>query len=115
MLEIDHPVNLTALKALQSVLGDAFPELIHDFNIHSCDCLLKLEHAAGQSDRASIKSLAHSLKGSALSLHAKSLADLCGDLEAEAHCATMQRLNQLILQIHEEVRAVLEVIEEWAY
>lgn len=115
MSEIFDPVNVSALKALKSVLGDDFSELIHDFNIHSSDCLLKLERAIHQTDRAAIQSLAHSLKGSALSLHAKPLAASCGELESLAKIATADELSQRVQQIHDDVKDVITAIEACAY
>ena len=113
MIETHASVNLSALTALKSVLGEDFPELIHDFNIHSSDCLIKMEHAIAHDDRATIKQLAHSLKGAALSMHAKALSDCCAELESSATFVDKPQLREMIQRVHDEVKEVITVIEEW--
>lgn len=115
MLDTADPVNFSALDALKSVLGVDFPELIRDFNHLANDCLLKLEIAVAQSDSRAIQSLAHTLRGAALSLHAKPLADRCSELENVAYSSDTSMLNVHIQHISLEVKEVISAIEEWAY
>lgn len=115
MIEAADPVNFSALDALRSVLGQDFPDLIREFNHHSTDSLIKLEIAVAQVDRLAIQTLSHSLKGAALSLHARPLAERCGALELMARSADDLMLDKTVKQIHSNVKEVLTAIEDWAY
>ena len=115
VIETADPINFSALDALKSVLGQDFPDLIREFNHHSTDSLIKLEIAVAQLDRTAIQTLSHSLKGAALSLHAKPLADSCGVLELMAGSADDLSLDKRVRQIHTDVKDVLVALEDWAY
>mgnify|MGYP001563368220 CR=1 FL=1 len=115
MIETAEPINLSALDTLKLVLGADFPELLHDFNKHCTDDLIKLELAIVKLDRVAIRQTAHTLKGSALSLHAKPLADYCAVLESAAMLASFDELEQNILQVRETVKEVIAALDSWAF
>ena len=115
MIEAAEPINLPALDTLKLVLGVDFPELLHDFNQHCTNDLIKLEVAIVKLDRSAIRDLAHTLKGSALSLHAMPLADHCAVLESGAMHATPEELEQNTLQVREAVKEVIAALDNWAY
>ena len=115
MIEATDPVNYSALDALKSVLGGDFPELIRDFRAQSSSTLVKIELALAQLDREAIAALAHVLKGSALSLHAKPLAAICRELEVLSVSADRNTLDAAVQNVHTAVREVISAIEEWAY
>jgi HPt (histidine-containing phosphotransfer) domain-containing protein len=115
VIETVEPINISALDTLKLVLGSDFPELLRDFNHHCTNDLIKLEVAIAKVDRAAIRNIAHSLKGSALSLHAKPLADYCAVVEAAAVSSSPADLEQGILQVREAVKEVIAALEHWAY
>lgn len=115
MIETAEPINLSALETLKLVLGADFPGLLHDFNKHCTNDLIKLELAIVKLDRAAIRHTAHTLKGSALSLHAKPLADYCAVLESAAMFASPDELEQNILQVRETVKEVISALDNWAF
>ncbi|MDG1293212.1 MAG: Hpt domain-containing protein [Pseudomonadales bacterium] len=115
MIETDEPINISALDTLKLVLGADFPELLRDFNHHCTNDLIKLEVAIAKMDRAVIRDVAHSLKGSSLSLHAKPLADYCAVLEAAAVSSSLDDLEQSISQVRKGVKEVISALERWAY
>ena len=115
MIEAAYPVNYSALDALKSVLGGDFPELIRNFRAQTSSSLVKIELALVSLDREAIIALAHLLKGSALSLHAKPLAGICRELEVLAMSADRNTLESAVQDVHDAVREVIVAIEEWAY
>ena len=115
MIEAVEPINISALDTLKLVLGADFPELLRDFNNHCTNDLIKLEVAIAKVDRAAMRDIAHSLKGSALSLHAKPLADYCAVLEAAAVSSSKADLEQSISLVREAVKEVISALSDWAY
>ena len=115
MIETVEPINFSALDTLKLVLGADFPELLRDFNQHCTNDLIKLEVAIANMERAVMRDIAHSLKGSALSLHAKPLADYCAVLEAAAVSSSPDDLEQCIAQVREAVKEVIAALAHWAY
>jgi len=115
VIEAVEPINISALDTLKLVLGADFPELLRDFNNHCTNDLIKLEVAIAKVDRAAMRDIAHSLKGSALSLHAKPLADYCAVLEAAAVSSSKADLEQSISLVREAVKEVISALSDWAY
>jgi|TARA_B110000879_G_C11028488_1_gene453874 HPt (histidine-containing phosphotransfer) domain-containing protein len=115
VIEAVEPINISALDTLKLVLGSDFPELLRDFNHHCTNDLIKLEVAIAKVDRAAMRDIAHSLKGSALSLHAKPLADYCAVLEAAAVSSSKADLEQSISAVREAVKEVISALSDWAY
>ena len=115
VIEAVEPINISALDTLKLVLGSDFPELLRDFNHHCTNDLIKLEVAIAKVDRAAMRDIAHSLKGSALSLHAKPLADYCAVLEAAAVSSSIADLELSISQVREAVKEVISALSDWAY
>lgn len=115
MIEATAPINFSALDTLKLVLGTEFPALLHDFNQHCSNDLIKLEMAIVKLDRAAIRDIAHTLKGSALSLHAKSLADYCSALEADAMSASTTELDQHATYVRDSVKETISALDSWAF
>jgi len=115
VIEAVEPINISALDTLKLFLGADFPELLRDFNNHCTNDLIKLEVAIAKVDRAAMRDIAHSLKGSALSLHAKPLADYCAVLEAAAVSSSKVDLEQSISLVREAVKEVISALSDWDY
>ncbi|MDA8694364.1 MAG: Hpt domain-containing protein [Pseudomonadales bacterium] len=115
MIEATAPINFSALDTLKLVLGTEFPALLHDFNQHCRNDLIKLEMAIVKLDRAAIRDIAHTLKGSALSLHAKPLADFCSVLEADSMTASTTDLDQHATCIGDSVKETISALDSWAF
>lgn len=113
MLEAEQTVNYTALSALEAVLGLEFPALVRDFRKQTTDSLLKLEEALSLRDCAQIKSIAHTLKGSALSLHCKPMADSCAILERTTQVTDFITLDDAVEELREVAHETLQAIERW--
>ncbi len=114
MIEAGAPVNYDALDALRSVLGFDFPDLIRKFRIQMADGLVCLELALARKDNAKIKAIAHMLKGSALSLHCKPLADCCARVERSADLHDTPALEVLLEELRDLVLDTVSAIEWWA-
>jgi len=114
MIEAKEPVNYDALDALKSVLGLEFADLVRDFRSQAADAMVRLELALARSDRDKIKTTAHTLKGSALSLHCKPMAECCARLERGAHSETIAVLDVMLEELRDTVGETLFAIESWA-
>ena len=113
MIEAGDPVNYDALDALKSVLGLDFASLIRDFRTQMSDGLIRLELALARHDNAKVKAIAHTLKGSALSLHCKPLAACCAQLERAAD-SDKALLDVQLEELRDAVRDAVAAIEVWA-
>ncbi|MBT8138989.1 MAG: Hpt domain-containing protein [Gammaproteobacteria bacterium] len=113
MIEAEDAVNYDALGALRSVLGLEFADLIRDFNEQMATGLARMEFALAQQDSARIRSIAHTLKGSALSLHCKPLADCCARVERGADQLAVGNEGSLLEDLRDSVRATVRAIDDW--
>ena len=113
MIEAGDAVNYDALDALKSVLGLDFADLIRDFRTQMADGLVRLEMALARDDQTKVKNIAHTLKGSALSLHCKPLAECCARIEHGAQ-GDKAALDVLLEELRDAVRDAVAAIEVWA-
>lgn len=114
MVETVEPINYDALDALKSVLGLEFSDLIRDFRIQSADNLVRMELALSNRDCSRIQSVAHTIRGSALSLHCKPLAESCAKIERIARSADIAVFEELVDELRHSLRDTLLAIEVWA-
>ncbi|MGB5325670.1 MAG: Hpt domain-containing protein [Pseudomonadales bacterium] len=107
-------VNYEALDALKSVLGLEFAGLVRDFNEQMASGLVRLELAIARRDARRISAVAHTLKGSALSLHCKALAECCGRVERGAALLVQSGKDDLLEELRDSVRSAVSAIDDWA-
>ena len=113
MIEAAEPVNYDALDALKSVLGLDFPDLVREFRQQATDTIVKLELALEHNDLVRVKNLLHILKGSALSLHCKPLAESCSNLEHGIQGMEREQIEAELAALKEILRDTLLAIEVW--
>lgn len=117
MVEADEAqltVNYEALDALRSVLGLEFATLLRDFNEQMATGMVRLEMALAKRDADRLGSVAHMLKGSALSLHCRALAECCARVERRAADLVNSGDAELLDELRSTIRQTIEAIDNWA-
>jgi HPt (histidine-containing phosphotransfer) domain-containing protein len=77
----DHPLDMHVVGELREIMGEDFCVLVDTFVSDSTVRLADLATALEDGDPEAFRRAAHSLKGSAGNLGAKSLMELCLQLE----------------------------------
>jgi CheY-like chemotaxis protein/HPt (histidine-containing phosphotransfer) domain-containing protein len=104
------PEALERIRALGRAAGrDLLRQLVETFS--SRPHLEELREAMAAGDRKSLELRAHSLKGSAGTLGAQRLADLCAELEHGARSASPEPFVPQIDALEEEYRRVLAELQ----
>jgi len=103
------PDAVKALKDLKSELRtDPVGEMVSLFVRQAPACLEEIELSLTRYEARSVEKAAHSLKGSASTMGAHRLADLCATLEEEAHKGSLQVAAHLLNQARVEYLKVKE-------
>ena len=79
-MTVEH-INVVALEELKGIMGDDFGLLIETFTRDSEQRLVSLSAAIDSQDAESLRSTAHSFKGSSSNVGAPALAEFCFHLE----------------------------------
>ncbi|MGE0809775.1 MAG: EAL domain-containing protein [Immundisolibacter sp.] len=108
-------VNTALLGELQSALGDALPTVIRTFVADSAVYFQNLRGAVLAGDAGRIRSLAHTLKGSARNVGAEQIAELADRIEHLAggstpDLASLTRLSDDFDSCHDAAR---EALAQW--
>ena len=108
-------VNTALLGELQSALGEALPTVIRTFIADSAVYFKELREAVLAGDSGRIRSLAHTLKGSARNVGAEQMADLADRIERLAggsspDLASLARLGDEFDRCHDAAR---EALAQW--
>ncbi|HEY9805024.1 MAG TPA: response regulator, partial [Candidatus Obscuribacterales bacterium] len=102
----EEALNRQALQALQELVGEDaigfLGEVIDTYLEDSPKALQSMWLAVLQEDWAALYQAAHTLKMSSVTLGAKTLADLCEELEAIAQPSQLEAARELIQQIEAE-------------
>jgi diguanylate cyclase (GGDEF)-like protein len=109
-------LNTMLLAEMQSALGNALPTVIRTFVADSASYIQELRAAMLASDAGRIRSLAHTLKGSACNLGADQIAELADRIERLAggphpDLASLTRLVDEFDRCHD---ATCEALAQWA-
>ncbi|WPP01319.1 Hpt domain-containing protein [Pseudomonas sp. HR96] len=97
------------LGALQEVMEQEYPLLLDTFLSDSSARLKQLQRAA---DAEALSQAAHSLKGSSSNMGAVQLAELCRQLEQQAHQLSPAETAQLLQAITDEMVVVQRLYTE---
>lgn len=104
------PVDLAHLQYLSDNDPDFIHELIQAF-VHSASQVRKEMHdAVDQNDPAALARAAHKLKGASANLHAKTLAELCSDLETQAARWTRIEIDRQLAAIEKAVQQTVDFL-----
>src|SRR5689334_2264582 len=85
-------------------------EVLNVFRTDTAERLAKLRNALERGDLAQVKGQAHSMKGSASQVGARSVAMLCQQIEAEALTADPATLRDVVDRVEAEFAAVIRVM-----
>lgn len=101
----DHPhtdkiIDVAFIDQLEQAAGPQLAGVMHGFLHFIEDCLPRIEQAAAHQESVQLTEHAHSLKGSAANLGARSLSDCAALLEAAARTKDWLTVNALIEQLH---------------
>jgi signal transduction histidine kinase/DNA-binding NarL/FixJ family response regulator len=98
------------LEEMRSMMGEGFASLTRRFESNAVGQVRELHAAVELMDTARVGQLAHKLRGAAVSLGARALADVCADLEAQARLGELSRASALLQQIALELAAAHRVL-----
>ncbi|MCP4198945.1 MAG: response regulator, partial [Proteobacteria bacterium] len=105
-------IDTGALEELREMLGgdDYLKDFINSFFQEAPRMLSDMQQAGQEGDAKSLRLAAHSLKSNSAEFGAKTLSDLCRDLEGQAKDGLLEGLNQKVEQArieYERVRTAL--------
>lgn len=115
---MQSPINNDIVAELQELMGEDYPFLIETFTVDSLTRLEKLKAFVENNDLESIKSSAHSLKGSSANIGAIGMEALCQELVTmTAKQAPLQDSNRndfqsVYVKLNDEYHSVLEALGE---
>jgi HPt (histidine-containing phosphotransfer) domain-containing protein len=102
----EHPLRLLEARGRR----EAVIEIIDLFLESTPLRLERLREVAREGDLAALLSLAHSLRGAALQLGAREVAQLCAEAQAAAREGQASRLDPLFERLQEEFREVAHLL-----
>ncbi len=106
----ETPIDMQVLQHLQETIGkgerEKMAELISIFLNHTTGFFADLEQAIAQSNRETLRHIAHTLKSSSASLGATRLSRLCRALELSSTAGDMPRATEHAVAIASELRQV---------
>jgi CheY-like chemotaxis protein len=110
--EAEGPVDLQVIAVLRGIETDEeprfFAELVDTFLTDLEERLQALSAAATAGDAERVRSVGHTLKGSAGNLGATRLSALAGQMEAAGRAGAMAEIASLLSQLESEARRVRE-------
>ena len=107
-------VKTETIVELKEILADDFNVLVTSYLEDAQARIKKLQLAIEDADAAVIKAEAHSLKGSSLNLGARSLPELCSQLESCGDTDSLEDTPALFSQIENEFLRVETVLSQHA-
>ena len=105
-------IDQAAIEQLQQMMGDDFSLLIETFINDSSQRLTMIEAAIANNDPETLRTSAHSFKGSALNLSALTLTDCCRKLETLGSQGTIDGADQLLLLLRQEFDRVKDCLSD---
>lgn len=104
-------LSLEALEELKDIMGDEFSLLIETFLNDSITRVDALSTAIATDDAETVRSSAHSFKGSSSNICALQLTELCRQMEAMGKDGNLSAAGELLEQIKAEFAAVQAALE----
>lgn len=103
-------IDIAGLETMMGELDDMTIEMMGMFIDMTEPLMIKLTQAHDDKDWAQYEEIGHSLKGSARSICANALGDICADIQDEAATATDERRAELLRNAHDAFDCVKEHI-----
>ncbi len=97
-----QPLDGNVLKRLRDALGNSLGEALRPFLEDMPGYLIEIEQAIDAEEMATIRRVAHVIKGAASNLGANAVAALARDLESHAEQANLHPANDLLLRLRTE-------------
>lgn len=114
MIDSNDVVKTETIVELKEILADDFSILVTSYLEDSQARIKKLQLAIQDADAAVIKAEAHSLKGSSLNLGARSLPELCSQLESCGNTESLEETPALFTKIEHEFLRVETALSQYA-
>lgn len=112
-IEISSSIDRSALDAIRALQSEEEPNIVRELiTIYIEDSnarLAEMRKTVSVGDPVQIRRAAHGLRGSSANLGARTLADLCAQLEDSPVVARASELLELIELEFRSVRAALEL------
>lgn len=106
----DIHLDSAVLAGLQDIMEAEYPLLLDTFIADSEERLRLLSQAIATGDTHELRLAAHSFKGSCSNMGAPLLADLCKQLEDDAHSATVLADAPAVLEQIEREFAIVRIL-----
>ncbi|HEX5802519.1 MAG TPA: EAL domain-containing protein [Azospira sp.] len=103
---IVQPLDRTVLNRLRDILGDSLSEAIRPFLEDVPRYLVELDSAVGSGNAATLRQLAHVIKGAAGNLGVSAMADVARELELHAEAGALTETGELVLRLRTEFAVV---------
>ena len=100
------------LAMLKDVMEDEFPVLIDTYLIDAVTRIKVLREALNEQDAETVRTTAHSFKGSSSNIGAAALAQLCLVIESSAHKGQLAGIESTLDEVEQEFIAVKQVLSE---
>jgi CheY-like chemotaxis protein/HPt (histidine-containing phosphotransfer) domain-containing protein len=111
--DAEHPTDRAAIDGLLDLGGpELLSKLAETFSAETSTALSALREAVAASDAQSVKSIAHTLKGSSGSMGAQKMSAICAELEDAGASGDLPKVTGLLARLETEfgrVRVALEV------
>jgi CheY-like chemotaxis protein/HPt (histidine-containing phosphotransfer) domain-containing protein len=107
------PVALARLREMAGGDAEFLKEIFETFLADAPGMLAEMRHSLEQGDAATLRRVAHSLKSNSADFGAKTLSDLCREVEMMGKAGTLDGAAEKLASIEAEwaqVRAVLETL-----
>ncbi|PKO33240.1 MAG: signaling protein [Betaproteobacteria bacterium HGW-Betaproteobacteria-7] len=98
----NQPFDNAVLERLRECLGEAISEAIRPFLEDMPGYLHELEGAIAEGDSATLRRIAHVIKGAAGNLGALAMASAAREMEAHAEAGTLGDSSELLLRLRTE-------------
>ncbi|PKM21536.1 MAG: Hpt domain-containing protein [Gammaproteobacteria bacterium HGW-Gammaproteobacteria-14] len=104
-------LDMELVTELREIMAEGFAVLVESYERDASQRLAALSAAVMTLDRAALRQVAHSLKGSSSNLGAVSVAALCVELEGQAEGASADELNTLLVALEAANRVAVQALQ----
>jgi HPt (histidine-containing phosphotransfer) domain-containing protein len=109
--DILDPAALAMLRRLTRSRSDRLSTLLAAFRDEAPELLTAMRTALAEGGAAQLRGAAHSLRGTALYLGARRLAELCGELEQRGRDGRLEGAEPLVNALEPQVRRLAEALQ----
>ena len=105
------PLDMELVGELKDIMADGFVTLVESYQRDSVQRLATMQNALEAEDRAQLRQLAHSLKGSSSNLGAVEVTALCIALEGRVAEAPASELQGLLTALNEAYAVAIDALQ----